>query len=177
MAESLSYRNMQQVTASSSADASVAELHGAMTGLLCADVHSTFEQWAAAFFPGTEAPFDQDADAPLRTLFATTQQELASGDLSFEPLLPDDEEPLSERAEALGNWCLGFLFGLGQTTGQRAWSSESEELLKDFADISRLEAAEDTDDDDDYVEIAEFVRIGIQLIRHECEGPSSARIH
>jgi uncharacterized protein YgfB (UPF0149 family) len=168
---------MHDVTASSTPDASVAELHGAMTGLLCANVHSTYEQWVTAFFPDAEIPFDHTADAPLRTLFATTQQELASGDLSFEPLLPDDEEPLPERAAALGHWCLGFLFGLGQTTGQRAWSSEAEELLKDFADISRLEAAEDTDDDNDYVEIAEFVRIGIQLIRHECEGPTSARIH
>ncbi|WP_139559530.1 UPF0149 family protein [Methylotetracoccus oryzae] len=177
MAESLSYGAMRHLTASDSLDASVAELHGAMTGLLCADIHSTFEQWVAAFFPDTEVPFDQGAAASLRTLFATTQQGLATGDLDFEPLLPDDEEPLSERAEALGHWCLGFLFGLGQTTGQRAWSSESEELLKDFADISRLEAAEDTDDDNDFVEIAEFVRIGVQLIRHECEGPASARIH
>jgi yecA family protein len=177
MTESLSYRQMQHVTANGAADASVAELHGAMTGLLCADVHSTYEQWLAAVFTEGEAPLDHAAEAPLRTLFATTQQGLASGDLSFEPLLPDDDEPLSERAEALGYWCLGFLYGLGQTTGPRAWSSEAEELLKDFADISRLEAAEDTDDENDYVEIAEFVRVGIQLIRHECEGPTSTRLH
>jgi uncharacterized protein YgfB (UPF0149 family) len=176
MTESLSYRQLQQLCASGVADTSVAELHGAMTGLLCADVHSAYEQWLAAVFPEGGAGLDH-AEPPLRTLFQTTQHGLASGDLSFEPLVPDDDAPLSERAEALGHWCLGFLYGLGQTTGQRAWSSEVEELLKDFADISRLEAAEDTDDENDYVEIAEFVRVGIQLIRHECEGPTSTRIH
>ncbi|MBM4200042.1 MAG: UPF0149 family protein [Gammaproteobacteria bacterium] len=177
MTEALSYQRMQDITAIGSPDASVAELHGAMAGLLCADIHSTYEQWLGALFAGDGMPFEQDADVPLRELFGHTQQVLATGDLSFQPLLPDDEEPLAERARALGHWCQGFLFGLGQTTGQRTWTSEAEELLKDFSEISRLEAAEESDDEADYVEIAEFVRIGVQVIRGECDSPASSRIH
>ena len=174
MTQRLSYRSMQDVTTS---EGGVAELHGAMTGLLCADIHSTYEQWLAALVAAEPVAFDPSVDAPLRALFETTQHGLAGGDLSFEPLLPDDEAPLSERARALGNWCLGFLFGLAQTTGSRQWTSDSEELLRDFAEISQLEAAEDTDDENDYVEIAEFVRVGVQLIRSECEHPAQSRLH
>ena len=40
------------------------------------------------------------------------------------PLLPCDDTPLSQRVQALGGWCEGFLFGAGLTgidlsTGQK----------------------------------------------------------
>lgn len=177
MTEALSYRAIQALAAPGSADPCAAELHGTMTGLLCADVHATYEQWLGALFAADESPFDASAEIPLRRLFAATQHGLAAGDLGFEPLLPDDEETLAERARALGNWCTGFLFGLGQRTGARTWSGDSEELLKDFAEIARLDATDDPSEEADYVEVAEFVRIGVQLIRCECEGPASSRIH
>ena len=45
---------------------------------------------------------------------------LVGNDADFEPLLPDDESPLSERADALSLWCQGFLYGLGSGTDGRS---------------------------------------------------------
>jgi uncharacterized protein YgfB (UPF0149 family) len=179
MAQIPSYREIQDAADIGSPSSSAAELHGAMTGMLCVDIHATYEQWAIALLQPQDSPGNGLADAPLRQLFEATQQDLASPDLIFEPLLPDDEEPLTDRARALGGWCQGFLFGLGQSGGRRVWSGDSDELLNDFAEISRLEASDgaERDEEEDYVEIAEFVRVGVQLIRCECETPITSRIH
>jgi uncharacterized protein len=86
-------------------------------------------------------------------------------------LLPDDDAPLARRAEALAQWCQGFLYGFGSVAGtQRNLPAQVDEVLKDLTQISRASAgdSEPTDDDEeDYVEIVEYVRVGAQLVHDE----------
>ena len=35
-----------------------------------------------------------------------------NSDVEFELMLPDDDESLEARVEALGTWCQGFVYGL-----------------------------------------------------------------
>jgi len=178
MTEPLSYRRIQEVAESSHTPSSAAEMHGVLAGMLCANMRLTCEHWLSALF-GDEKnalnPADRDS---LMRLFEITRQELASSDFAFDLLLPEEEASVSERARALGEWCQGFLFGLGQHAGERNWSGESHEVLQDFVEISRLESDSSSEDDDEaYTEIAEFVRVAVQVIRKEVETSPRQRLH
>lgn len=105
-------------------------------------------------------------------LYQSTLSQLESSDFSFELLLPDDEELLAQRAEALGSWCSGFLSGFGLHSGQQPkLSAEAEEGMRDLAHIAQIAADSDVDseeDEADLMEVQEYVRMAAMLIFSEC---------
>ena len=48
----------------------------------------------------------------LEVLYAATIAALSSDEMTFAPLLPDDDVDLGERVGALAGWCQGYLYGL-----------------------------------------------------------------
>ncbi|HEY0721312.1 MAG TPA: UPF0149 family protein, partial [Gammaproteobacteria bacterium] len=92
-------------------DKGAAECHGAMAGLLCAAGRMEKTQWLQRLFPEVDNSdlLVRDAIAMLANLYETTALQLDDAVLDFHLLLPDDEEPLEERIEALAEWCQGFL--------------------------------------------------------------------
>jgi uncharacterized protein YgfB (UPF0149 family) len=114
---------------------------------------------------------------------------LVGNDADFEPLLPDDESPLALRADALSQWCQGFLYGLGSgTTGDPGQvSAEAGEIIRDFTDITHVGVDSDEENEENEVafsEVVEFVRVGVQLLfvelapaRGEEPEPGAASIH
>jgi uncharacterized protein YgfB (UPF0149 family) len=114
---------------------------------------------------------------------------LAGSDADFEPLLPDDESPLTLRADALSQWCQGFLYGLGSgtTPDPENVSIEAGEIIRDFTEITHVgvDANEENEENEvAYAEVVEFVRVGVQLLfaelapaRGEEPEPGAASIH
>jgi len=104
-------------------------------------------------------------------VYTDTLRALRGDEMSFTPLLPDDDTPLASRAEALAQWCQGFLYGFGSVSGGRIkLPAEVDEILRDFTQLARATAGdtEPTEDDEsDYVEIIEYVRAGAQLVHDE----------
>ena len=92
-----------------------AELHGLLCGLLCADADLDPERWL--FHARNHLPDDVELAESVRDLllklFEYGAAQLDALDWSATPLLPDDDAPLSQRADALGIWCQGLLYGLG----------------------------------------------------------------
>ncbi len=89
---------------------------------------------------------------------------LLADDLSFAPLLPDDDEPIAERVQGIAEWCGAFAAGYG---AQPVVEDEhSEELLLDFIAISGAE----TDDEDDEAaeaalsELEQYAKVGALLL-------------
>lgn len=151
-------------------DVHPSEAHGCLSGALCASSSYTFREWLDELLSdaATREPTDP-ALAGFSLAYASTVAELAEGEMGFQPLLPDDESPLEQRAEALGLWCQGFLFGFGSTGHARSESLPADvaEVLADFGDLAR--AAEDLEADAEeqeraYVELVEFVRASAQLV-------------
>ena len=87
----------------------VSELHGLLSGMLCADRGMDYGQWLDLLSANDVASLTPTERDMLSRLFETTRDELTSPDFDFHLLLPDDEEPLADRARALGEWCRGFL--------------------------------------------------------------------
>ncbi len=159
-------------------DLTAAEIHGALSGLLCSDRSLECEQWLRLLFADEASRLTDGERQLLTALYTATKAGLASPDLAFCLLLPDDDEPLDERTRALSDWCQGFLFGFGQGAGERSWSAESDEVLRDLVEISRIEPEASSDAGEEaYTEIAEYVRIAVQLIRGDAELHPRPRLH
>jgi uncharacterized protein len=150
--------------------ASAAELHGALCGWL-AGGGADLAAWPAAVLAdaGIAAPRSGDA---LDLLRAATAAQLDDRHFGFELVLADAGAPLSERADALFDWCRGFLGGFGLAAGAKPpLSEEGGEALQDLARLAQA-SAEDFDsadeDEDALAEIEEFVRVAALLLHSDC---------
>jgi len=126
------------------------------------------------------APDTADApDGALHTLYLRTLTTLQEGEMQFLPLLPDDDVPLEHRTATLAQWCEGFLYGFGthEAAVHKTFSAEVQEIVRDFAEISRVEAdgtEEPTEEDEQaYTELVEFVRVSVQLVHDELTPPAA----
>ena len=149
-----------------------AELHGVVCGLICASGREAAADWIAqqaATFSGPGVDVEATV-AALDELEGKTWSALNGSQLQFEPVLPDDDSDLGERAAALGQWCHGFVGGLvlgGWTDGDNC-DPDVLEIVGDFSAISNVGIAAADDDGDagetSFFELAEYVRVGAQLV-------------
>jgi hypothetical protein len=172
----------------------VPELHGGICGALCAGGPIAAERWLddaladdSAGVANAAATSDE-LRAPLQDLVRSSWQTLHEAELEFEPLLPDDDDPLDEQVAALGSWCQGFLAGLGVSApdvgrGERgkrpAELGAIEEILADFAEISRAgvtdeDAADRAQAEFALAEVKEYVRVSVQIVFGELAARRSA---
>jgi hypothetical protein len=168
--QGLSYAEIHRVLRAANCLTEPAEAHGTLAGALCSVVSYRVEDWMGEILPDTRV-----ADATgstLRELFAHTSDALNSADMSLDLLLPEEERPLTERAEALGQWCQGFLYGLGSSriADLEQLPGEVGEVVRDLVQITRVgvdhgEAQEANESA--YAELVEFVRVGVQLVYEE----------
>lgn len=150
------------------------EIHGYLSGLLSAGAHPEVQQWLQQLAKHIgDKPFDEPTVQLLSRLFLHTLGELESGNLSATLLLPDDDETLGLRTQAIGIWCQSFISGFGQGLGSHQVSEMVEEVLRDFAEISLIETAEESDESEKlYIEVSEFVRLAwLNVYAEVCDVP------
>jgi len=104
------FTEIERQLAGSRALTDLPEAHGTLAGALCSSDRLTLEDWLREVFPDGIAGA---AETPMMAVFEWTKHVLQTGQLEFKMLLPDDDEPVAVRAAALGQWCQGFLYGLG----------------------------------------------------------------
>jgi len=177
---------MQQLLAHEHSLADAAEAHGTLAGCLCGGAAYRFEDWLREILP--EGRASAASGAELRELYAATADALLQPDMEFDLLLPPEDEPLAARAAALGQWCQGFLYGLGAggIADATRLQGEAGEVVRDLVEISRAGAGSGDDPESDenaYGELVEFVRVGVQLVFEELGStrtaapPASAPLH
>ncbi len=161
------------------------ELHGSLCGYLAGGGSLRGSSVLAALQLDGEAADPDAADlALLERLARQSEAELADPELGFEPLLPEDDRPLAERAEALVDWCRGFLggFGLAGTAAHAQLSEEAQEVLRDLGTIaaSSFDFGDEDEDEDALVDVHEFVRVAALLLHTECtahDPSASGSVH
>ena len=156
----------------------VSEAQGLACGLLCSRSASAAKsRWfselldAAALVPEALASRADDLHV-LDAWFAVELAALNDSELDFELALPDDERALGARAAALGEFCAGFVYGIGigvAARGDPALPPDTRELLEDFMAIDGAEAEEGaaSGDEEAFVELVEYVRVGVLLVNEE----------
>ncbi|MFC3655110.1 YecA family protein [Xanthomonas hyacinthi] len=150
--------------------ASAAELHGALCGWL-AGAGADLAAWPAAVLADASIAAPRRGDVLDRLREATAAQ-LEDRDFTFDLVLADAGAPLSERADALFDWCRGFLGGFGLAAGAKPpLSEEGAESLQDLARLAQA-STDDFDsadeDEDALAEIEEFVRVAALLLHSDC---------
>ena len=148
------------------------ELHGSLTGFLCAGGHAEPRHWLTAL--QIDAPPAADANPTLIHLYGDCNAALDDPELRFEPLLPDADGSIDARADALVDWCRGFLGGLGLAGGSpSSMSDDASEILRDLGTIagSRFEYENAEEDESALTEVIEFVRVGVLLLHTEMTAP------
>jgi uncharacterized protein len=146
------------------ADAS--ELHGSLSGFLSAHGELSRRDWLQRLEIEPD-PIDLPADGALEQLYLATRAQLGDPDLGFALLLPDEEQPVDQRAESLVGWCRGFLGGYGLAgTSSRNLSPEAREALEDLGKIAASSLSYDEPEQDEaaLVEVSEFVRVATLLL-------------
>jgi len=166
------YTDIQQALSHARALTDAAEAHGTLAGCLCAAVGYRFEDWLQEILP--EGRADPDEAEALRELFNSTTEALRTKESLFEPLLPEDDEPIDTRTAALALWCQGFLYGLGASALNDATQLEGEvgEIVRDLTEITKVavDAGDSPESNESaYTELVEFVRVGVQLLFEELE--------
>ncbi|MDC8013621.1 UPF0149 family protein [Tahibacter soli] len=158
------------------------DLHGSLTGYLCAGGVANARNWLQRLEIDTDDQVsERDRHALLDRLFRDCRRQLEDPELGFEPLLPGDDQPLSERADALVQWCRGFLGGFGLSGAgagdAAALSGDSAEILRDFGTIAgtRFEYEDAEEDESALAEVLEFIRVGVLLLHTEMTAPADGR--
>jgi uncharacterized protein len=182
-AHRLRYADLSGALARLSVPTDASEAHGSLWGMLCAGSDEG-AGWIEDTLEGVE-PGDalaQESRALLGALREESLRQAASPGFEFQPLLPEDSEPLAQRAEALGSWCRGFLYGFGRSVPSHADTAPEavREILGDLVEISRVafEVGEGTEEDEAaYTELVEYLRVAVLTIREELGPEQKPPLH
>ncbi len=131
MATSTVYHQIESVLLSHNTIMSIAEAHGTLSGILCADMRAEIDRWLGEVFDDEAGDIIGDDRMTLVTFFDETRNRLDGAYFEFELALPDDDAPLNQRTTALSDWCRGFLFGLGLgfESEQGHWSCDCKDIF------------------------------------------------
>lgn len=161
---SLDWNELQAALSVLECDVSPAGLHGQLAAIACRTDKLPPEL-------GLEASADDaQAWATLREYAQQTRQQLESEGLEFVPLMPDDEQMLWRRLEALAEWAECFAFGLSLSGHfePKQLSEDAQECLQHLLEISRLDPddphASGTEAEQSFTELVEFLRVAVMTL-------------
>jgi len=171
MISDIRFRDFEDALAAAGSLADAAEAHGSLCGALCSMSPYKMQDWVNEILPDGAALSDEAA-AMIEKVFTATATSFGEQGMEFEPLLPDDEQPLNGRANALALWCTGFLYGLGtgSISDLEALGGDVGEIVRDFTEISRAtgdDAEGDESNEQAYAELVEFIRVAAQVVFEE----------
>jgi uncharacterized protein YgfB (UPF0149 family) len=157
----------------------LAECHGIACGLLCrlpvAGMDDYLDLLAALELVVNPAAALRLA---LQELLNASREQLADEELGLELWLPADDELLEDRTLSLAQWCSGFMaaLGAGGNGSLQPLSEDAEEALRDLQQIAKADvsdASESEEDEAAFVEIVEYLRIVVLMIREDLRGPGA----
>jgi len=149
-------------------DLGLSEAHGLLIGLLCVKPFHELDTYTWWRELGEDLPvwqdLDDDTQQQLALLIQRSYAELVDPLYSFTPFLPDDDDALNERTQALGEWCIGFIAGLGlggYYVNPDALQNEVSEAIAKLASDSMEQSEEE---ERAFSEVLEYVRVAVLLI-------------
>lgn len=164
---------------------SAAEIHGVACGGLAAGADWDAATWVSNSLTYMDANEKEPSTVARAELVAVKEQAhaaLTDAELGFSMLLPADDESLPQRAEALGQWCMGFLSGFAlagkDVDNDVPGAKEVAEIFRDFAAIANVALDEESINADasehDFMQLTEYVRVAALTVFAECAQAASA---
>ena len=163
-------------------------IQGMLIGLICGDNDIEEAVWVKKLIE--EAEIKSVKESFLKVLdevFQETNKGLNGSGFELPFCLPDDGESLVFRAAMLGQLCEGVIYGLGLVgalnEAENKLPTNVRELVKDLGQIARIDidslnSLEDISDaeESDFMELVEFVKVGVLTINEELNPSTAAPI-
>ena len=142
---------------------STSEFHGILCGYLCTQPQTEQYPWQAllsSFIDQqlTLSPLACEVISQTCEQVTTSQ---AEGSLLFSVMIPDDEQTVQLRVEALGQWCAGFVSGYGygnSATHPDKQTLDRLQVLTAIAQVTSDETAQDDEAERDLLVVCEHVQ-------------------
>ncbi|MTI13304.1 UPF0149 family protein [Sansalvadorimonas verongulae] len=157
------------------------QLHGMLCGQFCAGMRPDHKGWldAATEQMALSGEMSVTVRAGLVDFYDVVLGDLSASDLSFALLLPENEETIGQRTEALGQWCSGFISGFGASSITKTQlSEEAAGVLTDLAQISQVQAEdmeESEDAEKDFFEVCEYARMAALMLFNESQDQRASK--
>lgn len=163
------YLAINEVLEQLDADLGAAEAHGMAVGMLSVESSADAANWLRELYKD-DSDIPESGETLLRDLFEKTRRELDYGieEFSFDLFLPEDDELLSERVEALRDWCQGFLFGIGYLHASGDWPGDVGEIMRDIIEFTKIDSDSEDDNEEEanaLMEVHEYIRAAVFTVR------------
>jgi yecA family protein len=175
------YQQVNTIFQKYESDINAAEAHGIATAMLCIDSRADITSWLAEAF-AEQVDLSAEDKSTVVDLFNHTRLLLTpeETDKVFDLFLPAEDD-LEEQVIALSDWCQGFLWGIGYAQNSSAqWSKEVHDILHDLVEFTKLDTdiEEDNEEDEEaFMQIHQYLRAAVLMIRDELNQHYSELIH
>ncbi|WP_448569135.1 UPF0149 family protein [Thalassotalea ganghwensis] len=172
----IDFATVQAIITAENVKAHGAEIHGVLTGLICAGYSFESNDYLSLVndMLNNGEGLPNKLKVTIKLMFSQIWQNLLDDSYSFSLLVPDDDESIEERGNAIAAWVQGYNLGFGLQQKNRAvLSDDVKEVLKDFGEIANLSDEFDHDEatEQAYFEILEYVRMSALLCFTELGTP------
>jgi len=169
MAYSVSHDFLQEKLLNSGSTAGASEAHGILCGSISSSGKAQFQDWVRQVLGQAPVAGDvlmAEVAELLEDVFVESETGMSSDLYEFELLLPDDDQPLTERVRAVGEWCDGYLLGFstGSESAGVSVPMEVNDVIKDFVEFSNVDNNVDELselDEQALMEVVEYVRMNV----------------
>ncbi len=173
------YYTFIEAIASLALPISASELHGVMCGYLCAGATRDGEAYLRALMTSQPEPAKRAATVALFGVYAVSHQQIVNFTFEFQLLLPDEQEPLADRAHAFREWCEGFMQGIRMAGASydELQEEEAQEAMQHLLEFSQLDCDElQTDEEDEraLMEVCEYARMAVLHIYSDLQSSKSS---
>ncbi len=181
MTKKLTYSEFTKILDQMDVQINAAEAHGVLVGMLSVVGPKNDSVWRVSLLEILDCNQpDKQQWALISKLKTKISKDLKDRTFSFNLLLPNDDSALAVRILALSEWCKGYLSGLG-LVGISAVDLSNEiikELIQDLSQIAQVGQATDASNDDEknFLELVEYVRIAVQNIYVELRDAAIPQI-
>lgn len=154
---------------------SASEVHGQLCGLLSTGVFDKATAYIQELLEKVDLITFEKQIKQLITIVDISIKQLTSASFEFHLLLPDDEEPLEERAKALSLWCQGYSDAMLHSE-VNIDAITQEEVKEAFFHISEVATIDYTyanvteEDEIAYTEVYEYVRMAAMMLYTEIDA-------
>ncbi|KTD24637.1 MULTISPECIES: UPF0149 family protein [Legionella] len=172
------YQNFSHTILALELPFSGSELHGMMCGYLCAGAASEGDAYLRALTSSKKDKSTRAAALAIFEVYTISQQQLGNFDFGFELLLPDENEPLIDRAQAFSEWCEGFtqsmaIAGISVEQFQEEESQEALHHLQEFAQLDYESLEVEEEDEKALMEVSEYARMAVLRLYGDLKASNS----
>ena len=180
----LDYKSLDKIRISASITNNISEYHGIICSRLCFGIKEFNDLISEDSNDDHQIISLQlkEFNTALTEIIEEQENLFESNVLDFQPLLPDESEPIEVRALALALWCSGFIDGCGMCIAELnldikgIGNGEVPEIIEDFSQISTLDPnaiLQEEEEEIALMELVEYVRVGVQLFYENLRGQAN----